>query len=276
MKDDGPSGDFMKDVAEKLEGIAPEIRAAADRKIADRYRKFREDVIALRTTEPDAANPATRHKFMALAEEFKSDTSIAMKEAHELQLKQMEVARDGPRAAVAATDAQIERWERQARHALYERHELTGAQMAERHSLESSKSPGANLGQKHLNEIAAFQTRKHKDHEALEIQIARARISRIIPDRNHAPVHSAGEIDRWAETAREYQDRRHHLEAKPLVAPFLIEPGLAWDKSRADVLLKRQEAEGKQLEDTIRNAYETGRIPGMEPPGIENAPRMER
>jgi hypothetical protein len=146
MKDDQPSA-YMREVRDRLEGLDPDICDEAAKQIVERYRKFRDEAVALRQAEPDADNPATRHKFIAMAESFKSETSLALKTAHERQLRQIALRKS--RAPVQATDAQIERWERHARHALYEQHEKIGQQMAERHAAEWQKAPGAALNEKH-------------------------------------------------------------------------------------------------------------------------------
>jgi hypothetical protein len=49
-----------------------------------------------------------------------------------------------------------------------------------------------------------------------------------------------------------------------------------WDKERADRMIKRHESENRDLEDSIRAAYDTGRIPGMEQHSQERGPSLER
>jgi hypothetical protein len=144
----------------------------------------------------------------------------------------------------------------------------------ERHKQEL-KSGIEETADRHREERAALDKRKREHDNRLEQIIARARETSVIPDENFAPAHTREEIDQWAEKAREYQERRQEQESRGLVAPYLIEPNKQWDLTRGANLLERHEAERQQLADTIRNAYETGRIPGHEERSPERGPSME-
>jgi hypothetical protein len=254
--------------------LEPAIRDEAAKVIVDRYRKFRDEVIDLRGKEPDAARPAARHKFLALAEDFKSDVSLALKAAHQKQLRH--IGLNPPRAPVQASDAQLERWEREVRHALYEHHDLIEKQTRERHAIEIQKSPGQRLEAKHAGELALFRKRKAAEHDALDRRVSHARATRLIPDRDFAPVHSREEIELWADAARGFQQKRHDLEWKADIAAFRLDPQVPFDQERTTKIIERQQAEAEALEQAIGQAFEAGCIPGHEPPAREQAPALER
>jgi len=261
VKYDERYNEYIRDVAERLDGVSQDIRAETVKKLAERRRRFEKESEALHKAEPDFYNPDTRGKYMNLVEFFLHDTDTAIRKAHEEHLKEASRPRKAPpREPVRATDVQIRRWEKYAMETLSEKHRNATGQFEQRQQLEQEKSTDERLRQHHFNEKAAFDDRKRIDRENLLKQFARVRETRLVPSPEFAPTHTREEIDRWAKEFREELQSTHDEFGEHLPGESEFAPDIEWH----------------HMEYIILEAYETGRIPGEEPQARRQERGLER
>jgi hypothetical protein len=80
MKDVDPFDYHMKEAAEKMEGISPDIRMIAEKKIAGRYRQFEKDSAQLHAS-PDFYDRETQGRYYSLVEYLQYETNDYIRQA---------------------------------------------------------------------------------------------------------------------------------------------------------------------------------------------------
>ena len=173
------------------------------------------------------------------------------------------------REPVKADPYQIERWVEIARKNLDEKLRFREVTMHMRHANERLDHKGNVTDIRHGTEKLDLARRKEENMRRLHDAVVKARTTGIIPDKSLAPTHTSEEIAEWArekhhELSEQHENQRTDLAGQLIKTDF--EDHTNWLNHNRDMLKEAQQAEQVVLVKTLARAFESGRIPGREPP----------
>jgi hypothetical protein len=173
------------------------------------------------------------------------------------------------REPVKADPYQIERWVEIARKNLDEKLRFREVTMHMRHANERLDHKGNVTDIRHGTEKLDLARRKEENMRRLHDAVVKARTTGIIPDKSLAPTHTSEEIAEWAREKHHELSEQHENQWTDLAGQLIktdFEDHTNWLNHNRDMLKEAQQAEQAVLVKTLALAFESGRIPGMEPP----------
>ena len=176
------------------------------------------------------------------------------------------------REPVKADPYQIERWVDIARKNLDEKLRFREVTMHMRHANERLDHKGNVTDIRHGTEKLDLARRKEENMRRLHDAVVKARTTGIIPDKSLAPTHTREEIAEWAREKQHELSEQHENQWTDLAGQLIktdFEDHTSGLHHNRDMLKGAQQAEQAALIKTLGRAFESGRIPGREPPGYQ-------